>query len=71
MAAPQQGGLIDQKDIDDWKTMFNEQFGQNSQSYQQSAPDARPWQFRIWEFWNPLDTCEKQRKTNHRLSLLC
>ncbi|EXJ62726.1 hypothetical protein A1O7_03164 [Cladophialophora yegresii CBS 114405] len=55
--APAQGGMIDQKDVQDWMKRFNEGLADSSIIAAPSAPDARPWHTSFFSCFAPIDTC--------------
>ncbi|OCT50804.1 hypothetical protein CLCR_07738 [Cladophialophora carrionii] len=63
--APAQGGMIDQKDVQDWVQRFNEGLADSSVITAPSAPDARPWHTSFFSCFAPIDTCRCSSSIGH------
>jgi hypothetical protein len=56
-ATPAKQGPIDQKDVDGWKSRFNDALANTDKITAPAATDARPWHAGLFECFNPIDTC--------------
>jgi hypothetical protein len=56
-AAPAKPGPIDQKDVDGWKSRFNDALANTDKITAPAATDARPWHAGLFDCFSPIDTC--------------
>ncbi|KHN97483.1 PLAC8 family protein [Metarhizium album ARSEF 1941] len=53
-----QNGLVDQADLDDWKSRFNDVLSRPGEVLKSKSPEtAQPWSAGFFDCFHPIDTC--------------